>query len=198
MKAMTNQLTLRAADISEAEALIELTHAAFAEYELTPYPSRVADETAETIRGQMATGDRVFVVERGADNLACVRCHVDGDALYFYRLAVHPSARRQGIARMILAYVECVARAEGRRRLTCCVRERETGNVALYKGAGFHEFGEPSTTIRGGNPVVSLNMEKVLMPFMANGRAKMPISSFGYPLSHLSKAGSSPEQGASQ
>ena len=93
--------------------------------------------------------------------LACVRYQIEGDALYFHRLSVHPDYRRQGLAKKLVGYLEALARAEGLARLTCSVRLQKADNVELYTGLGFQLIGERSVC-RDGTAVPTGDFEKRL------------------------------------
>nr|WP_309697668.1 N-acetyltransferase [Armatimonas sp.] len=93
--------------------------------------------------------------------LACVRYQIEGDALYFYRLSVHPDYRRQGLAKKLVGHLEALARAQGLARLTCSVRLQKTDNVLLYTGLGFQLLGERSVC-RDGTAVATGDFEKRL------------------------------------
>ncbi|WP_395143424.1 GNAT family N-acetyltransferase, partial [Armatimonas sp.] len=98
----------------------------------------------------------------GRGYLACVRYQLEGDALYFHRLCVHPDYRRQGLAKKLVRHLEALARAEGLTRLTCSVRLQKTDNVALYTGLGFRLLGERSVC-RDGTAVPTGDFEKRLI-----------------------------------
>lgn len=75
--------------------------------------------------------------ERGGLILA----RVAADEAEILTLAVHPEARRSGIARRLLAHAAAVARAGGARTMFLEVSESNTAACALYAGAGFETIG---------------------------------------------------------
>ena len=175
---------------TEDTALIHaLTQAAFAEYGREPGTSTALKEAEEAIaaqfvggmqalvvygasplppggRGEKAESDSLYPPRRAGDGgrglpRACVRYQIEGDALYFHRLSVHPNYRRQGLAKKLVGHLEALARAEGLTRLTCSVRLQKADNVALYTCLGFQLLCERSVC-RDGTPVPTGDFEKRL------------------------------------
>ena len=63
------------------------------------------------------------------------------DELHVTNVAVHPDARRRGIARALLESVFAHARAAGSRMVLLEVRPSNTEAIALYDSFGFHVVG---------------------------------------------------------
>lgn len=57
------------------------------------------------------------------------------------RIAVRPSARRQGVAGKILSYIEKSCKERGSERLLLEVRERNVPAIAFYRKYGFEKDG---------------------------------------------------------
>ena len=65
------------------------------------------------------------------------------------KVMVHPSARRRGIARLLMERLEAAARREGRTLLVLDTRESDPSN-SLYTQAGFREVGRiPGYALNG-------------------------------------------------
>lgn len=121
----------------------------------SPHPSpKKARGTSDVGRGAGGEG-------REGEPIACVRYQIEGEALYFHRLSVHPDWRRQGLAKKLVGHLEALARAQGCTRLTCSVRLAKADNVALYTGLGFQLVGERSVC-RDGTPIPTGDFEKPL------------------------------------
>jgi GNAT superfamily N-acetyltransferase len=74
-------------------------------------------------------GDKVvgtFGLERASDN-----------ALELRRMYVHPSARRQGVARLLLQFAEDECRSRNVSRLELSTAEIQQAALALYRNAGY-------------------------------------------------------------
>lgn len=69
--------------------------------------------------------------------LGYVGCYCVADEGQIANVAVAPAARRQGVARALLAALERLAAERGLSRLTLEVRVSNTPAIALYEGAGF-------------------------------------------------------------
>jgi len=63
------------------------------------------------------------------------------DEIHLNNFAVHPSMRRRGVGRALLAHVLDVAAADGAPRATLEVRASNAAALALYEGSGFTRAG---------------------------------------------------------
>ena len=70
-----------------------------------------------------------------------IMARIAADEAEILTLAVHPDARRQGLARALLAAAARHAAAHGATELFLEVALRNTAARALYSGAGFAEVG---------------------------------------------------------
>ncbi len=144
---------------SDAHAAAALIRMAFTGQPVDP-PSSATRETAETVAAHIvAHGGAAWDASAG---LAGVLLWSERPgALYIGRLAVDPAARRQGIARALLAFAEFEARARGLVRLRLGVRVELTANHRLFAAAGFEEVGR--STHEGYDRATSIDMEKRLV-----------------------------------
>ena len=80
-------------------------------------------------------------------------------------LAVHPDARRRGIAGMLLAAAERRSRERGKRKLSLRVLSTNTAAIALYERLGFAREGVlRDEFIINGSYVDDIVMAKALQP----------------------------------
>ena len=77
------------------------------------------------------------VATDGERVLGYVGMHHIADEGYIANVAVSPDARRQGVARTLLAELEQYGRTHGLYRLTLEVRVSNVPAIALYEGAGY-------------------------------------------------------------
>jgi ribosomal protein S18 acetylase RimI-like enzyme len=114
-----------------------ITQAAYAEYRgvLDP-PSGVDRETLVAVERALDDGGAVLAWV-GDTAVGAVRFQYAADHLAVERLAVIPTARGQGIARMLLAYLEDLARQSHLPEVRLGVRLSWPRNVDLYQGLGY-------------------------------------------------------------
>ncbi|GAB4454201.1 MAG: hypothetical protein OHK0029_08580 [Armatimonadaceae bacterium] len=162
---MSAPYCLRPIRPDEATALHELTQAAYAEYRDSPAPSSATWETARDVRDRLWSGAfRAVVVEAPDGNLVgAARYRVDSDGLYFFRLCVHPEWRRQGIAQVLVGWLEDEAQHRQAQKLRCQVRLTVPRNVELYRSCGFTVVSQ-HTVLRNGIEVPVVTMEKGVEP----------------------------------
>jgi ribosomal protein S18 acetylase RimI-like enzyme len=114
-----------------------ITRAAYAEYRgvLDP-PSGVDRETLVDVERALDEGGAVLAWV-GDTAVGAVRFQYAADHLAVERLAVIPTARGQGIARALLAYLEDLARQSHRPDVRLGVRLSLPRNMELYQGLGY-------------------------------------------------------------
>lgn len=102
---------IRPATEQDAEIILHITKAAFAEYVgvLDP-PSGVTRETVAVVQQKLRDGTYLLAEQDGAP-VGVVYCYPEGDHMYLGRLAVLPSQRKQGVAQQLVAAVEARAQA---------------------------------------------------------------------------------------
>jgi GNAT superfamily N-acetyltransferase len=132
-------LTVRSAGAADAEPLVQLVHAAFADYEgrLTP-PSGAHAETAETIRERLEQG--ALVAEADAGPVGCLFYRDQGRDLYIGRLAVLPSWRGRGVGKMLMESAAELGRDRGVEALVVGVRLQLPENIGFFASLGFRPF----------------------------------------------------------
>lgn len=134
-----NPLLIRAAQPSEAEAIVALIQRAFGQYrgQLRPESSALR-ETPETIRAAIKT-DAVLLAERDGRVLGCISVRRKDGHAYAGRLAVEPMERGAGVGRALVAAAEVQAHHLGSDRLRMDVRLKLTDNRAFFRALGFVE-----------------------------------------------------------
>jgi GNAT superfamily N-acetyltransferase len=76
-------------------------------------------------------------------------------AMELRRMYVHPSARRQGIARQMLQSAEDECRRQRVSRLTLSTSEIQTAALAFYKEAGYRLLGEETAEVASNKTIGS-------------------------------------------
>ncbi len=130
----------RALVAADAPAIAALIRSAFAVLPNPVDPPLSAlRETGESIAAILAQGGGGAAIEQdGAIVASCIWQEKAG-GLYFGRLAVAPSARKQGHAGRLLAAAEAEARARGLPKLLLSTRLALTANRRLFAAHGFAE-----------------------------------------------------------
>ena len=136
----------------DAAAIADLVRLAFSTQSAATHPPPSAlRETPATVMHELSVGGGAVVHEVGALVGAVLWREEDG-SLYVGRLAVDPTQRRRGIARMLMAEAEREARRRRLTRMHLGVRLALEDNRRLFLSCGFvdaellsHEgFSEPT------------------------------------------------------
>jgi predicted GNAT family N-acyltransferase len=120
-----------AAGDAERAAAMAIRHAVFVEEQDVPVDLEVDGRDDEAVH---------LVAVRDGAVVATCRLLAHGATVHLGRLAVAASARRQGIAGLLIEAAEAWARAHGARRLALSAQTYASG---LYEAAGYAVAGEP-------------------------------------------------------
>jgi ribosomal protein S18 acetylase RimI-like enzyme len=154
---------VREAQSSEAARVYAITRSAFLEYASDVPPPSALFESENDVINELSSGKCLaLLAERDGKPLGCVRFEVSQkNGLHFMRLAVLPSARRQGVAKTLLAALETRTTEQQLARIWCHVRPSVRRNVALYETLGFVQNGT-DMIVRNGFVISVEVMEKWL------------------------------------
>lgn len=123
--------TLRLAADADVDALIDFWLVA------GENDGRPADHPAAVRRQLVRDPDALLVAELDGRIVGTVIAGWDGWRAHLYRLAVHPSYRRQGIGALLLAHAEDRLRALGATRLDAMVLDGNDLGAAAWVAAGY-------------------------------------------------------------
>ena len=130
-------LTLRLAGAADAGVIADLVRLAFSTQSVpTNPPSSALKETPASVMRELEQGGGA-VVASGSAMVGAVLWREEEGSLYVGRLAVHPSQRRRGIARLLMAEAEREARRRGLTRMHLGVRLPLEDNRRLFLSCGF-------------------------------------------------------------
>ncbi|MGO1117693.1 GNAT family N-acetyltransferase [Rhodovibrionaceae bacterium A322] len=129
-------------DRADLSALLDVIKAAFAEQvgTLDP-PSSSETFTLEDLEARLRQGP-AFQISDAKGPCGCVLTSLAGDHLYLGKLAIHPRARRQGLAVALIDAVCDAARRQGLPAVELEYRIALTGNHSLYQSQGFQIIAE--------------------------------------------------------
>ena len=140
---MADDLTIRRAEVGDADGLSRCFEAAYAEYaarisDLPPMAENCAEEIADHLvwvaeADGMIIGGLVLIPGDGVMTLANV--------------AVHPTGRGTGIGRRLMAIAETEAKDRGYDQMRLNTHAEMPENVALYARNGWAEVGRQGKTV---------------------------------------------------
>lgn len=153
-------LAIRPLAAADAGAAAIVIRAAFAAQSVAtdPPPSALREDGA-TVAAALAAGGG-FAAMLESDLAGVVLWQVQARGLYLGRLAVHPAARRRGLARALVAAVEAEARARSLSRVLLSTRLALVDNRRLFAACGFVEAAQHAHP--GYAHPTFLDMEKAL------------------------------------
>lgn len=148
---------------NEINVAHQLMQEAFKEYENLEVPSSAITEPVDVLRDSYRNGSEQFLVcyVNGVPH-GSARFSLKEEALYFSRVSVPPYARRKGIAKAMIDWLEDYARNAGKPNLECKVRLALTSNVRLYESLGFVITKDITAPNPNGATVQAVVMEKCL------------------------------------
>ncbi|MCM0622044.1 GNAT family N-acetyltransferase [Nocardioides bruguierae] len=124
-------VALRPATHADVPALLALWEVA------AENDSRPVDDAAAVERLLERDPDACLVAEAEGRLVGSIVAGWDGWRAHLYRLAVHPDARRQGVATALLEAASTRLEALGASRLDAMVLEGNDLGQSLWRGAGF-------------------------------------------------------------
>jgi ribosomal protein S18 acetylase RimI-like enzyme len=143
-------LEIRRATADEAAPIASVLHEAFVEYRslytaeafaiTTPSPAEIEQRWNE---------GPVWSVIKDGRLVGTVAAVAKDDALYIRSMAVVPSARGQGIGKLLLVEIESFARAGGFQRMLLSTTPFLDDAIRLYQRFGFKRTGEGSHDLAG-------------------------------------------------
>lgn len=95
------------------------------------------------LRDALDTPGRLALGVAGPDGRICafILVQFSGETAEILTLAVHPAARREGLARALVEAAMMAAHASGADRMLLDLAATNTAALALYSGLGFSEDG---------------------------------------------------------
>ena len=126
--------TLRQASESDAAAIRDLTHEAYAKWPAiigsTPLPMQTDYEAA-------VRAHRFDLLEIDGVLAALIETVKDGDELMIVNVAVKPSMQKRGFGLRLLEHAEEIAAAQGFRGTRLYTHQKMAANIALYQSVGY-------------------------------------------------------------
>jgi len=135
-------ITIRAADQSDARALLALWLEADAE------PTHT--DNVDSLRRLITHNSRALIIaEEGRQIVGSVIAGWDGWRGSIYRLAVAPGRRRRGIGTRLLREAERLLAEAGATRLQAIVVEPDSSAIAFWRASGWEQQTDRVRFVRG-------------------------------------------------
>lgn len=129
---------LREARREEANVVLALMRAAFAETSRYAHPSSALVETIDDVEAKMAEGGALLALDAGrAVGSALFSTSSEPPFLSYARLSVHPAARGRGIGGEMIAWLEARARTLGVPEVRVEARSQMPDNRPYYLARGY-------------------------------------------------------------
>jgi ribosomal protein S18 acetylase RimI-like enzyme len=125
-----DRLSIRACRVEDIDVVLELWQQADA----TPSVTDTGDDLRRAIAESPA---HVLVAEAGGRVVGSIFGTFDGWRGNIYRLAVHPDARRKGVARALVAEVEERLIRQGAKRITALVEKDHPTAMSFWEAVGY-------------------------------------------------------------
>jgi enamine deaminase RidA (YjgF/YER057c/UK114 family)/N-acetylglutamate synthase-like GNAT family acetyltransferase len=153
-------LTIRPATGEDADGMVAVLRAAFAEYAPLYTPAGLAATTPDgaTLRARLAEGP-VWVAERDGAIIGTLGAARRGETLYLRSMAVLPEARGARAGARLFAAAEAYARAHGHTRLLLSTTPFLARAIHLYEQLGMRRVAEGPGDLHG---TTLFSMEKSL------------------------------------
>ena len=103
-------------------------------------PTSMDKETVESYQ-QRILDDNCAVLTEKDKIVGCIFYTQTKAGFYFYKLAVDPNYRRQGLAQKLLCHIENEALKVGVKRISLNVRIQLLENITLFTKQGYNEVG---------------------------------------------------------
>lgn len=131
---------IRYGNVDDSRAFLALMKVAFAQHRGKIQPeSSVFRETVDTIRTKLEKQTLLLAYDptAGEKPVGCVVCYPREGQFYLGRLAVDPTHRGRGIAKLLVQRVEDEATRLGYQSIFLEVRIALKGNIAFFENCGY-------------------------------------------------------------
>jgi [ribosomal protein S18]-alanine N-acetyltransferase len=140
-------IPIRAAKLSDLEAILALERAVFA-------TDRLSRRSLRAFIAHPHRPLRVAILDKAVAGYGLIALREGSAAARLYSIAVDPKVARRGIGRALVAACERFAFAHGRSVLRLEVRRDNTPAIALYERLGFLPFGQYDNYYADGAPAL--------------------------------------------
>ena len=156
-------IKIKQAEINDIATIHDIMMQAFEEYRNVIPPSSALEETVESIFESMSfDGEKSAILYENETAVGMIRFKQMEHDIYFYRLSVLPSKRRNGYGKRLIEWLEDYGREHQCQSITCKVRKDVSTNIALYESLGFNITDQEVITKPSGESVEVVSMKRKL------------------------------------
>lgn len=150
-----------AENLNDYKHVYDIMLQAFEEYRYIDAPSSALNESLSQLQFSLSSGkEKAVICYNDHIPIGSARFTINDGITYFSRVSVLPSARRRGVAKEMLKWIEGYSKEALSFKIKCSVRKNLDKNLQLYQNLGYEITTEEVVTKPDGILIHIVLMEK--------------------------------------